>query len=198
MAVNPDPRPGRWILPLVVLAMIAFTYFFVRELPEASPDTTQLAGDTTTTTSPDDSTTTTASAIDPETLAYVEQVREIRDGLEAQRQELEAANSGFDASPRTVEYQDAVSRFQAVATATSELADRLEGLTPPEDFQPNHQVLLTHLDAAAGAAEDALAGLQSDDPGVIRRNSVEAYGNAAASFVEEVGILEDAAGVDAS
>ena len=36
MAFNPDPKPGRWILPLVVLGMIAFTYFFVRELPEAS------------------------------------------------------------------------------------------------------------------------------------------------------------------
>jgi hypothetical protein len=198
MAVNPDPRPGRWILPLVVLAMIAFTYFFVRELPEASPDTTPVSGGTTTTTSPDDTTTTTTSAIDPETLAYVEQVREIRDELESQREELEAANSGFDASPRTVQYQEAVSRFQAVVTATRALADRLEGLAPPEDFEPNHQVLLTDLSAAAGAAEDALAGLQSDDPGVIRRNSVEAFGNAVDSFVEEVGILEDAAGVDAS
>ena len=50
MAVNPDPKPGRWILPLVILGMIAFTYFFVRSLPEASPDTTLAPGDTTPTT----------------------------------------------------------------------------------------------------------------------------------------------------
>ena len=49
MAVNPDPKPGRWILPWS-FGMIAFTYFFVRSLPEASPDTTLAAGDTTSTT----------------------------------------------------------------------------------------------------------------------------------------------------
>ena len=49
MAVNPDPKPGRWILPLVILGMIGFTYFFVRELPEASPDSTLVAQPTSTT-----------------------------------------------------------------------------------------------------------------------------------------------------
>ena len=31
MTSNYDPKPGRWMLPLVVLAMVAFTYLFVRE-----------------------------------------------------------------------------------------------------------------------------------------------------------------------
>src|SRR3970040_1221947 len=57
MAVNPDPKPGRWILPLVILGMVAFTYFFVRSLPEASPDTTLVSGPTTTV--PADGETTT-------------------------------------------------------------------------------------------------------------------------------------------
>jgi hypothetical protein len=61
MALNPDPKPGRWILPLVVLGMVAFTYFFVRALPEGAEepsDTTVSASDTTfpgTDTSPDGS-----------------------------------------------------------------------------------------------------------------------------------------------
>lgn len=194
MAVNPDPRPGRWILPLVILAMIAFTYFFVRELPAASPDTTQAAGTTTTTTG-DGATTTSTVPIDPAVQAYVDQVREIQTELEEQRAELEAANSGFDADPRTVQYQDAVSRFQGVVSATQALVDRFEALTPPEGLDPNHQVLLTAVTTAAVAAEDALSGLQSDDPGVIRRNSVEAYVNAATDFSEEVAVLEQAAGV---
>ena len=49
MAINPDPKPGRWILPLVVLGMVAFTYFFVRALPsgseEGATDTTIAASD---------------------------------------------------------------------------------------------------------------------------------------------------------
>ena len=60
MAVNPDPKPGRWILPLVILGMIAFTYFFVRSLPEASPNTTLAAGDTTPTTVGEGGPTTTS------------------------------------------------------------------------------------------------------------------------------------------
>ena len=35
MALNADPKPGRWILPLVVLGMVAFTYFFVGAFTEA-------------------------------------------------------------------------------------------------------------------------------------------------------------------
>jgi hypothetical protein len=192
MAVNPDPKPGRWILPLVILAMIAFTYFFVRELPEAAPDTTLAAG-TTTTTDPDSTTTTEPGTIDPEVLAYVNQVNEINDELQELRAELVAANTGFDASPREVTYQEAVSRFTAVGQAAGALTARFAALTPPAALAPNHAVLLTEIEFAATAANDALAGLTSDDPGVIRRAGVEAFETAAETFDSEVTILESAA-----
>ena len=196
MAMNPDPKPGRWILPLVILGMIGFTYFFVRELPEASPDTTLAAG--TTTTPEDDSTTTTEPGpTDPEVQAYVDQATEINDELQELRTELAAANTGFDATPREVEYQDAVTRFEAVVQAAADLAARFEALTPPVDLAANHNVLLTEIDFAANAAVDALAGLTSEDPGVIRRNAVEAFGTATDNFANEVAILETAA-TDAS
>src|SRR5690606_28312697 len=69
MAVNADPKPGRWILPLVVLGMVAFTYFFVRALPSGSEPgeetgTTLAASDTTVPAdgeeSPDDTTPATS------------------------------------------------------------------------------------------------------------------------------------------
>ncbi len=199
MAVNPDPKPGRWILPLVILAMIAFTYFFVRELPEAAPGTTAVSGDSTTTTLGGDGSTTTTQAgpIDPAVQAYVDEARAISTDLAAQGTELQAANSGFDADPREVQYPDAVSRFEAVIAATQGLLARMEGLTAPEGLDANHQALLNELTTAVGAAQDALAGLQSDDPGVIRRSAVEAYGNSVAGFAEEVTVLEQAAGVPA-
>lgn len=192
MAVNPDPKPGRWILPLVILAMIAFTYFFVRELPEASSDTTLAAG-TTSTTSLDSTTTTETGPTDPEIQAYVEQAVEINAGLQELRTALVAANTGFDATPREVQYQDAVAEFTRVEEATAALAARFEELTPPDALTPNHAVLLTEIDFAATAASEALAGLTSDDPGVIRRNAVEAYETAADNFASEVTILETAA-----
>src|SRR5690554_3625932 len=104
MAFNPDPKPGRWILPLVVLAMIAFTYYFVRELPAASPTSTTIgAGSTTTTGAGEGSTSTTAAGpTDPAVQDYVDAVRAINDALAEQGSELTAANTGFDANPRTV------------------------------------------------------------------------------------------------
>lgn len=192
MALNPDPKPGRWILPLVILGMIGFTYFFVRELPEASPDTTLAAG-TTSTTDPDSTTTTEPGLTDPEIQAYVGQVNEINTELQALRTELDAANAGFDATPREVEYQEAVTRFEAVELAAGALAARFDALTPPTALAPNHNVLLTEIDFAANAAVDALEGLTSEDPGVIRRNAVEAFGTATDNFATEVTILEGAA-----
>jgi hypothetical protein len=197
MAVNPDPKPGRWILPLVILGMIAFTYFFVRELPSASPDTT-LAGGSTTTTSPDGSTsTTTGGTVDPAIVAYVEQVEGINDALQVLRTELVTVNTGFDADPREIEYSEAETRFEAVDTQTAALVDQFNGLTVPESLQVNHDVLATEIEFAGLAAGDALAGLRSDDPGTLRRNAVEGYSNAADSFDAEVAALRTASGVGA-
>lgn len=195
MAVNPDPKPGRWILPLVILGMIAFTYFFVRELPEASPETT-LAGGETTTTSPGGSTTTTpGGVVDPEILAYVEQVETINDSLQVLKTELVAANTGFDADPQEVAFDEAETRFAAVDTQTAALLDQFNALTPPANLQANHAVLATELEFASLAAGDALAGLTSEDPGTLRRNAVEGYVQASDNFAAEVVNLRTAAGI---
>lgn len=59
-----DPKHGRWILPLVVLGLIVFTYWFVNALPEGevADATTTLAGSETSTTTGESSTTTTLPA----------------------------------------------------------------------------------------------------------------------------------------
>lgn len=59
-----DPKHGRWILPLVVLGLIVFTYWFVNALPEGevTEATTTLAGGETSTTTGESSTTTTLPA----------------------------------------------------------------------------------------------------------------------------------------
>src|SRR5690606_36694081 len=149
MAFKPDAKPGRRILRLVVLAMTAFTYYTVRALPQASPDTPRppdthsTTGDGAATTS-----TTTAGTIEPAVQAYVDEVRSINTGLAAQAAELTAANSGFDADLREVQYSDAVTRFQAVQSATASLLGRLESLTAPAGLEPHHTTLVNALTAA--------------------------------------------------
>ena len=199
MAVNPDPKPGRWILPLVVLGMIAFTYFFIRELPEASPDTT-LASGTTSTTAPGDETTTTSAppnggTIDPEVQAYLDELDQVNNALQLLRTEMVTVNDGFDADPREIEYGDAEARMETIETDAQALADQVAAMVVPEGFETNHQALTSAIDTAAGAAEEALDGLQSDDDGEVRQAAVVAFNTAADNFNTEVASTKAAAGV---
>ncbi|HEU4318792.1 MAG TPA: hypothetical protein VFS66_01780 [Acidimicrobiia bacterium] len=198
MAVNPDPKPGRWILPLVILGMIAFTYFFVRELPEASTETTLVSGGETTTTTlgGDGSTSTTAAQtpLDPDTQAYLDTVDEVNTNLQLQGTEIVTVNEGFNTDPREIEYSDAESRFEAVANATTDLAEQLRGLTPPSGLEANQATLQTAIDLAVVSANEALAGLRSTDTGDRRNAAVAAFDQAASDFDTEVTNTHNAAG----
>ena len=196
MAVNPDPKPGRWILPLVILGMIAFTYFFVRELPEASPDTT-LAGQPTTTTAPDSTETTVdggGSELDPETQAYLDELDEINADLQLLTTEMVTVNDGFDTDPREIEYEDAEARLEVVANDTNDLSDHVTVMTVPAGLEVNHEALKTAVQFAGLAAGDALDGLRSTDTGELRRAAVEAYVQATEDFDTEVTNAHNAAG----
>jgi hypothetical protein len=200
MAVNPDPKPGRWILPLVILGMMAFTYFFVRSLPEASPDTTLAAGPSTTLEGGGDGSTTTTVPGDPgvtvddAAATYLAELDRINGELAALDAELTAVNAGFDADPREIEYGDAEPRFEAVVTGAQGLADQVAALVPPAGLEANQEALSGSIGLAASAAAEALSGLQSDDPGDLRRSAVAAFTTATTDFDAEVENARSAAG----
>ncbi len=199
MAVNPDPKPGRWILPLVILGMIAFTYFFVRELPEASPDST-LAGQvtTTSTTVATETTDPGPTALDPDTQAYLDAVDSLNNDLQLLGVEMVTVNDGFDADPRTIEYGDTESRLDAVQTETQALSDALDALVVPVGLEVNQETMKTAMQFATLAAGDALNGLRSTDTGELRRGAVDAYSRAVADFQTEVANANNAAQANAS
>lgn len=187
MAVNPDPKPGRWILPLVILGMVAFTYFFVLELPAASPNTTLLAQETTTTQPlPTNSTTPGDSNLEPATQAYVDELDVINDELQVLGIEMITINNGFDADPREIEFGDAVTQLETLIASTDALKGRLEALVVPEGLEINQQSLETATQFATLAAGDTLSGLQSSDTGELRRNAVEAYTQSTEDFDTEI------------
>ena len=195
MAVNPDPKPGRWILPLVILGMIAFTFFFVRELPEASPDTT-LAGQPTTTTVPESPVTTVdggGGELDPETQAYLDELDVINAALQLLTTEMVTVNDGFDADPRDIEYEDAEPRLEVVVEDTTDLSDQVTNMDVPAGLEVNHDVLKTAAQFASLAAGDALDGLRSSDTGERRQVAVQAYVQATEDFDTEVTNAHNAA-----
>ena len=196
MAVKPDPKPGRWILPLVILAMVAFTYFFVGALTEASPDTTLVAGPDTTV--PDTSDTTEPAGnvgiVDDTTQAYLDELDAVNAILQVLDTEMIAVNDGFDTDPREIEYSDAESRLEVVANDTLALADQVTALVVPAGLEDNHQSVVSAITLCADAAAETLSGIRSSDTGQLRRAAVAAYTSSAGDFDTEVQNTISAAG----
>ena len=185
---NPDPKPGRWILPLIIVGMVGFTYFFVQQLPATQPEetTTTQAAVTTTTTGNDggDTSTTAASAIPTEVQAYVDKMAGSLAELAGIEADLLDVNGQQDASPRVIEYQDALALFRDVETRSSVFADGVEIAAPPAGYEP---LATIHADLATAAGKIRTAGLNAragfEGPSAQpRRDAVAAFQAASIEF----------------
>ncbi len=186
---NPDPKPGRWILPLIIVGMVGFTYFFVQQLPGTQPEdttTTSAANTTTTTGDGGEETTTTAggATVPAEVQAYVDKMTGSKAELAGIEADLLDVNTQQDASPRVIEYQDALALFRDVEERASVFADGVEIAAPPAGYET---LATIHADLATAAgkirttAQNARAGFEgpSADP---RREAVAAFQAATVEF----------------
>jgi hypothetical protein len=173
-----DPKPGRWILPLVIIGMVIFTYVFVGNIRDntepadidislgtGSTDTTQPAtGSSTPTTQP------TGIVVDAESIAYLERITELDANLTALDTTMLQTNDDFDA--RTVAYAAARDEIRDTINPgfVSWAADVKATVAP--DSNTELTALSTELagraDSVVQATIDILAGLQSSDTGEAR------------------------------
>ncbi len=194
MTSNYDPKPGRWMLPLVVLAMVAFTYLFVRELPSAASanEGGELTGTTTlittSTTGGDETTTTTGAVVDATTQAYLDSLTASQSTLSNLQTELASANAGWDANPKTITFDQAEEAFISVAEGAAVLVGEVQAATVPADLIEAHNAVIAAAQQAADAASRALAGLRapSPDTGEGRRAAVNDFDAAVTAFNDAV------------
>ena len=193
MTSNYDPKPGRWMLPLVVLAMVAFTYLFVRELPSAASanengENTGSTSSTTSTTDADGATTTTGGEVDGTTQAYLDSLAGFQTTLSNLQTELASANAGWDANPKTITFDQAEEAFIAVAEGSAALVGEVQAVTVPAALVEAHNVVIAAAQQAADAGGRALAGLRapSPDTGEARRAAVNEFDAAVTAFNEAV------------
>ena len=171
MVMNPDPRPGRWLLPLVILGMMVFTYVFVQNLPAAEGDTQDIgangvAAETTTTTAISATTSTTAAAapvLSPEVQDYLNQVATAESELLAFQAEMADINGRWDSEPRTIEYADGEALLTDLAQRMATWATNLGAVVPPATLTDAHGVLTATAQAAADSAGDVLTGFTGPD-----------------------------------
>lgn len=206
MVSNPDPRPGRWVLPLVVLGMILFTWAWVNRLEPptveittgasgtapsttatsaAVEDTTPGDGETET---PEDTTPTTL--LPPEIEVYLTNLAEDKAALAALVEELNRVNDSWENRDQTgVTYAETEAAMVAVSERAVVFSEAVELHRPPEDvtgLTDAHQRVYESAAAVAEAAANALAGLRAPDTGELRRAAVVEFRAAAASFEQQV------------
>ena len=188
MVLNPDPRPGRWLLPLVILGMMLFTYVFVQNLPADESDPQDIgsggtAATTTTTAAVDDTTTTTTTAptVSPETQAYLDQIASAEEVLLGFQAEMANINSAWDADPKQIEYAAARDQLADLANRLATWASDLASVVPPPALSELHGTLTATASAAANAANDVLIGFEGPDA-APRIEALEVFDTAVRQF----------------
>ncbi|MEX1043092.1 MAG: hypothetical protein WD020_00480 [Acidimicrobiia bacterium] len=188
MAVNPDPRPGRWLLPLVILGMVVFTYVFVQALPGADAEGEDLSSGATTTTTTEvtdessTTTTTTAVVLDPSVQNYLDLVASLETALTGFQTEMAAINGQWDAEERTVTYPDTEAALIDLAGRVRTWAEDIATVVAPLGLEGVHTVLNAAAAEAANASDAVVAGLQSSDTGEARRAALDSFDEAVRAF----------------
>ena len=175
-----DPKPGRWILPLVVAGIIGFTWVFVNALPPADEvaavdvTTTSEAPEpdetTTTTSAPDESTTTTIDPGIAEFLVAADTVSTAADDLLTEAQDI---NETWEEGRN---FTLALNSLRDFATKVSDFADSVATTTVPDGVSDSWNQVREAAGAMVTGANDMVTGLQSSDTGQIRRAALADFG----------------------
>ena len=187
-----DPKHGRWILPLVVLALVAFTYTFVNNLPPAeTPSTTTVVGATTTTTTeaPEETTTTT---LPEEVVAFVATV----DSLAAEAVEMRAAAQTInDEYPDVTGYGATRDLLSELKAKSAEFSGEVTALTEvvPATVTEKWGDVNTAAAEMSKAADDMLDGLVNTAGSERRLAALDDFNIAAATFDQLLDATKDLA-----
>ncbi len=185
-----DPKHGRWILPLVVAALIGFTYVLVNALPPAEVEdvttTTVTASETTTTVA---ATTTTTTTVPPEIADFLRLVATYGERARGIQGDVNEVNDAWEA--REISFGEARDGFTTARDDAQSLADDVGATDVPADFEDLWPDVITAADALPIAADEVLAGLAASDDGTRRREAVAAYDTATDVFVASLAALAD-------
>jgi len=187
-----DPKPGRWILPLVVAGLIAFTYVFVQALPQAEVPTvtTTLAARATTTTSAEPTTSTTTTTVSPVANAFLETTDDIDRNAADLSVLAQQINDDWDA--RTREYGETREALEDLETQTDTLVESLEPIDVPNSATDEWEKVNAGFVAMQGAAADMIDGLVNSSGSEDRLSALEDYKNAVAAVGNALDDVRDA------
>jgi hypothetical protein len=188
---NSDPKPGRIVLPLVLIGMIATTYTFINRV--ATNNNLEIVTDVTTVETVaeevvEDTTTTSTTTTLPENyVAYLEEITaEKIQATELGKKVLEA-NQNWD--DKSVTYQEAKQEFAAFIEDAEEFVVTVSDPGPPNEYAnlvTSHEELKTLVNLIALDTVELLAGLESSDTGEQRAAALDSFNKNLDQFIKRI------------
>ncbi len=188
---NPDPKPGRIVLPLVLIGMIATTYTFINRVT-TNNDINIVAEETPVETIAevvveDTSTTTTSTTLPDNYVAYLEEITAEKIQATELGKEVLEANENWD--DKTVTYQEAKDEFRAFIATAEQFVSTVSDPGPPNEYAnlvTSHEELKTLVNLIYLDTVELLAGLESSDTGEQRAAALDAFNNDLDQFIKKI------------
>ncbi len=189
---NEDPKPGRLVLPLVLIGMIATTYTFInRVATNNNLDLVQVdevaVEITTPETVAEDTTTTTTTTLPSEVVTYLEEISSEKiQSIDLATKVLEA-NDKWDNEDLT--YQEAKDEFANFIEDAQQFVETVSEPGPPTTFAgliKSHEELKSLAELIFADTEELLEGLTSSDTGERRSAALESFNNNINLFQEKI------------
>ena len=189
---NPDPKPGRLILPLVLIGMIATTYTFINrvttnnnlEVINIEDDTTEevVVEDVVDTT-----TTSTTTTLPEDVVTYLEEIQSEKiQSIELGKKVLET-NQRWDDKDTT--YQEAQQEFEVFIDDAEQFVETVTNPGPPESnasLISSHEELKVLVSLIYSDTKELLEGLTAPDTGERRSSALASFNSNLGSFQQKI------------
>ena len=189
---NPDPKPGRVVLPLVLIGMIATTYTFinrvatnndldlvVEETPVESIAEEEVVEDT--------STTSTTTTLPDDYVQYLEEISAEKIQATELGKDVLEANENWD--EKSVTYPEAKDEFRAFIATAEEFVTTVSEPGPPNEYAnlvTSHEELKTLVNLVYADTVELLAGLESSDTGEQRAAALDSFNSNLDQFIKKI------------
>ena len=189
---NEDPKPGRLVLPLVLIGMIATTYTFINRVAsnndlEIEPIVEEVVDQTEEESIPEDTTTTTTTTLPDEVVTYLEEISSEKiQSIDLATKVLEA-NDNWD--NESITYQEAKDEFAEFIEDAQQFVDTVAEPGPPSAFAglvKSHEELKSLAELIYADTQELLEGLTSSDTGEQRAAALESFNNNINGFQEKI------------
>ncbi len=179
-----DPKPGRWILPIVIAVLIGFTYVFVNALPPAD-----IAASTTTTLPAVTITvaqTTTSTTLPTDLLAFLQELDRFENVANDLQIQMDAVNAEKEDGG---DFDEADAGFNAVKDGAQELANQVAATTVPDAYAAAWPNTITASQDLVVQAQAVIDGLYAPDDGTLRREAVAEYTVKTTAFNDQLDVV---------